>query len=353
MWLFLEPVDVLLFRDGRPFDALSDHRAASLFPPYPSVIQGAIRSHHLIVKNVDLRDSKKIAEVVGTAEDFKGLRIRGPFLARRRGDMVLRYFPLPADAYFTEHHKLRPASPPQPLPATAAASAPTPMLLGLSATERPKKAHSGLWLDEGALVAYLEGREITGIPENALFQRESRFGIGMDDARRTVREQALYEAEFIRPCKDVGLLVQVEGYEGWPAEGVMRLGGEGRGARFTQRVEVAPWPAPPKVLPPRFKVYFATPTYFEGGWQPLTGNWNKFFEGRVELVAAAVHRYESIGGYDWAKQDHKPARRYVPAGSVYYFECRGQARLRADLVQDAVTEFGAEIGFGQIMVKEW
>ncbi|HXG18262.1 MAG TPA: type III-B CRISPR module-associated Cmr3 family protein, partial [Methylomirabilota bacterium] len=44
MYLFLEAIDVWLFRDGRPFDARSDHRAESLFPPYPSVMQGAIRS---------------------------------------------------------------------------------------------------------------------------------------------------------------------------------------------------------------------------------------------------------------------------------------------------------------------
>ena len=29
-----------------------------------------------------------------------------------------------------------------------------------------------------------------------------------------------------------GLLVEVEGYDGWPLTGVMRIGGEGRAARF-------------------------------------------------------------------------------------------------------------------------
>src|SRR5690606_5208459 len=82
MELFLEPVDVWLFRDGRPFDALSDHRAESIFPPYPTVMQGAIRSHHLVVKGVDLSDRAAIEAAVGTATDFKGLRLRGPFIAK-------------------------------------------------------------------------------------------------------------------------------------------------------------------------------------------------------------------------------------------------------------------------------
>lgn len=355
MWLFLEPIDVWLFRDGRPFDALSDHRAQSIFPPYPSVIQGGIRSHHLVLQNVDLNDRRRIVDAVGTAEDFKGLRVRGPFLAKRTEVGIIRYFPVPADAYFTED-KVRPASCPEPLPATARANAPTPMLLGLGKMDQPRKGRSGLWLDEKALAAYLAGDEVCVTCEKSLFQREARFGIGMDQTRHNAREEALYEAEFIRPCEDVGLLLQVEGYTGWPPAGILRLGGEGRGARFAVVQQVTPWPSPPEPLPSRFKMFFATPTYFEGGWQPSAGDWGKFFDGRVELVAAAVSRYESVGGYDWAKgpgDAQKPARRYVTAGSVYYFRCAGQARLKQGLVQNAVTDFGAEIGFGQIMVREW
>jgi len=98
MWLFLEPLDVWLFRDGRPFDAGSDHRAESLFPPYPTVIQGAGRSHHLTVQDVDLRDKDGITASVGTATDVLGLRLRGPFLERREEGTIVRYYPQPADA---------------------------------------------------------------------------------------------------------------------------------------------------------------------------------------------------------------------------------------------------------------
>lgn len=48
--LFMQAEDVLLFRDGRPFNAGSDHEARSLFPPPPSVIQGVLRSHYLVHK---------------------------------------------------------------------------------------------------------------------------------------------------------------------------------------------------------------------------------------------------------------------------------------------------------------
>ena len=130
----------------------------------------------------------------------------------------------------------------------------------------------------------------------------------------------------------------------------MRIGGESHGAYFT-RVNVEPWPAPPDPLPVHFLLYFATPTYFTGGWTP--DRWERFFDGSVELVAAAINRFHSLGGFDWAASDHKPARRYVPAGAVYFFEAHGTARPKPGLVQNAITDLGAEIGFGQTIVGEW
>ncbi len=355
MQLFLEAFDLWLFRDGRPFDALSDHLAESLFPPSPSVIQGAIRSYHLVVKSVDLRDKNKIAETVGTTEDYKDLRLRGPFLARReKGKGVFRYFPQPADAVSfskEERYKLKPASLPRKIPDNLVTSSPVSCLLGLD--DEPAKEVSNLWLTEKELLAYLDGEEVIGTSASELFQKESRFGIGLHGQSRTVKEGALYQVEYIRPSQGVGLLVEIKGYEGWPAVGVLRLGGEGRGAYF-QQVEAPAWPAPPEILPfPRFKLYFATPAYFAGGWQPEGGNWSRFFTGEVELVAAALDRYESIGGYDWARHQQKPARRYVPAGSVYYFTAQEKISLAPHLIQNALTDWGAEIGFGQILVKEW
>ena len=61
----------------------------------------------------------------------------------------------------------------------------------------------------------------------------------------------------------------------------------------------------------------------------------------MKLQAAAINRFQSLGGFDWAKNDHKPARRYVPAGSVYFFESKGEARLKPGLTQHAITDFGA------------
>lgn len=354
MQLFLEALDVWLFRDGRPFDAGSDHRARSLFPPYPSVVLGAVRSHQLALRGVDLSNQAAIKDVVGDAEDLRGLRLRGPFLARRENYTIHRYLPPPADACSVNQTsgEVSPAAQPRPPGDGVITSAPTPMLLGLD--DQPVKGIESGWLREDRLRDYLRSTSVATVRSDDLFVRESRVGIGIERDRRTAREGAIYEVEFIRPHSDVGLLVEVEGdgYGSWPSSGVLRIGGEGRAARFT-RVEahVTPWPGAPDPLPRRFRLYFATPAYFRGGWQPAEGNWSHFFDGDVRLVAAAIGRYESVGGRDWAKRGDadRPARRHVPAGSVYYFESDDEARL----TRDAISDDGADRGFGQMLIGGW
>ncbi len=379
MHLFIEPVDVWLFRDGRPFDAGSDHRAQSLFPPFPTVIQGVVRSHHLVVKDVDLTNQDSIRQVVGTASDFKGLRMRGPFVAQKSEDRLVRYFPAPADA--TLRGTTLEALVPEQTPAGIECSLQTDELL--YARGEPEKEESlSKWISEADLHRYLDGQPANVVAEDDLFGWENRFGIARHDTTHTAKEGALYEVQFVRPKDEpserirTGLSVHLEGLEGlelWPERGWLRMGGEGRGGYFHQ-VNELPWPEPPDPLPERFKVYFATPTYFEAGWKPR--NWKAVFDGCVTLEAAALRRYQSLGGYDLGGKDHKPARRYVPAGSVYFFQCHNtarlrhgwcavlrsmtrafqchsRARLRGTLIQQAITDWGAEIGLGQILIGRW
>jgi CRISPR-associated protein Cmr3 len=354
MQLFLEAVDVWMFRDGRPFDAGQDHSAASRFPPYPTVVQGAVRSHHLVQTGVNLTDDRAVAAAVGVGFDLGLRRVRGPLLARRQGDAYERLFPAPADA-FDQEGRMKARSP-RPRPDGVTVNIPATVLPQLfwSEGEAQKGEGGGAWLTERALLDYLAGKAVRGLSSACLFEMEPRMGIGVDSTRRTAREGALYDLQVVRPRPGVGLWVEASGFEGWPDSGLMRIGGEGRGAQFsTLRTRLA-WPGLAGAdLPRAFKVYFATPTWFEHGWRPT--DWGRFFEGQVSLQAAAIHRYESVGGFDWAAQAteagaHRPARRFVPAGSVYLFYSDGPARLRADLVQNAITDWGAEIGFGQAII---
>ena len=354
MQLFLEAVDVWLFRDGRPFDAGQDHSAVSRFPPYPTVIQGAIRSHHLVQTGVNLTDGRAVAAAVGAGLELGQRRVRGPLLACRQGDSLVHLFPAPADAFNQAGYLQARTS--RPRPDHVVVSIPETVLPQLFWSEgEPQKAEGGgAWLTGEALRDYLQGKAVTAIPTSDLFEPESRVGIAVDSARRTVREGALYDLQMVRPKPGVGVWVEATGFDGWPDAGVLRIGGEGRGAYFSILKAPFAWPISTfSELPPRFKIYFATPTWFAHGWRPAA--WGQFFQGQVSLQATAIHRYESVGGFDWAAPAaeagaHRPARRFVPAGSVYLFFSDGQARLRPDLIQNAITDWGAEIGFGQVVI---
>ncbi len=357
--LFIQPMDVLLFRDGRPFSAGSDHHAESMFPPYPSVIQGAIRSYQLARLGVDLHNRADIENVVGKPNTYGSLHLRGPFLAKKDSQgKITRYFPQPADAQKVSRGVIKQADKPRILPANVGTNSPTPMLIGWN--DPPQKGESGLWLTEESLYQYLDGKAVKTIPETDLFITENRFGIGTNSTTGTTLQGALYEVSFVRLQQSVGLLVEMEGdgYDTWDQTGVLQLGGESRSATY-EVVTLPPLQPPPFSIPRRFKLYFATPTYFSKGWIP--SSWNLFFDGQIILQAAAVGRYESVGGVNLAHDPkrpdelHRPSRRYVPAGSVYYFSQEGSetVRFKPSLIQKAITEIGAEIGYGQIILKEW
>ena len=361
MRLFLAPEDVWLFRDGRPFDAGSSHRARSLFPPYPSVLQGVIRSHHLIVKDINLNDRSKrtkqiIIDTVGTADTYGSLEMRGPFIAKYRDGKLTRFLPRPADWFPVkgDESKIHALS---PLPRSGMVTSGTdgagkyflPQLIFPPAGFKPGKKEYGEWLKYEDLLSYLNGGKVMPVAGDQLFLRESRVGIQIKGGSRAVEPGMLYEAEFVRPCDDVGLFLEVKGYNDWQQTGMIKIGGESHAARFEQlgddvKVE---WLATPQPLPKRFKIYFATPAYFEKGWEP--SNWTQFFGIELKPVAVALKGYDTVGGFDYAAHGDKASRRYVPAGSVYYFE----SDREINLVKNEFTEAMGQIGFGQVMIAEW
>lgn len=352
MHLFLKPEDVWLFRDGRPFDAASSHRARSFFPPYPSAMQGAIRSHQLVIKNVQFNNKankEEIEKTVGTADDYGSLVMRGPFLAMYEDGKLTRFFPRPADWFPVNEqsdqiHALTPAPHPTGL-RTNASDTDLPNLL-FPSDFKPGKKEYGEWLSEDNLKTYFSGGQVTAHKGSELYVRESRVGIKLNASTRATEQGMLYEVEFIRPQENVGLYVEVTGYDGWPAQGTIKIGGEGHAARF-QQIKPDDLPAPPKSVSGRFKIYFASPAYFKNGWLP--SNWNQFFGIELSPCAVALKGYDTVGGFDYASHGDKASLRYVPAGSVYFFE----SKTEITSVAPAFTETGSQIGLGQVMFAKW
>ncbi|MBM4459506.1 MAG: hypothetical protein FJ011_17405 [Chloroflexi bacterium] len=376
-WLFIEPADVWLFRDGKPFDAGSDHRARSLFPPNPTTMQGVIRSKLLMASGVPLpayarKDpaAQAVAGQIGCPADRPPFALRGPFIARGARDpnsgkvrQVAAYLPLPADVVqiSQQYHILQPLRD-SPFRANWPQDGLLPLWLR---TNQPIKEAAG-WLAWDALVACLKGVSPTPdqvLKDERLFVHESRFGVGIDSRMKRPEEGLLYQVEFARPRQEIGLLVEVDDSKlsakiQFPADGLTSIGGESRGGRY-EIVSFAPpanpWPQPENDGKTRLRLYFSTPTWFAQGWQ--AADWGNWLSGtNLRLVSAAVRRVQSIGGarIDTESQRgnfQKAMYRYVPAGSVFFFEADGPITYTGTPVTDGPDD--GQIGFGQVLAGKW
>ncbi|MFA0766495.1 MAG: hypothetical protein BDTLLHRC_001448, partial [Candidatus Fervidibacter sp.] len=100
MQIVIRPMDVWLFRDGKPFTAGEDHIAESTFPPSPFSLQGAIRTKVLADKGVNLSEFASQGQPdpeVGYGDNYGNLRLRGPLLMRCKDGKWERLIPMPAD----------------------------------------------------------------------------------------------------------------------------------------------------------------------------------------------------------------------------------------------------------------
>lgn len=385
-WLFLEPTDVWTFRDARSTHVGGGHLAASLFPPTPQTVQGALRSLLLGRSGVAWRafreQSTPAAQALGTQIGYPAhadvpaslgqFTMAGPFVAYAEpsGSTITRYMPLPLDVRRTK------STPPQyfTLQPTQrrpfAANWPQPDLSPLWPTvEQDFEEPEPLWLTASGLQKYLAGQLANWTPAtdlltaDALFGSEPRLGIALDYTYRRPIEQMLYQVGFVRPETGVGLLVEVGATLEFPEAGVLRLGGENRAAYYRRVPDVqvqlgVSAPAPTCY----FKVILLTPAYFDDGWRPRDGNagWSRLLGTPVQLVAAALGRPHYIGGWDLAQRGgygwHKPLYAYVPPGSVYFFRSETTVSLpQRPLTQTPVGETlpFPQLGFGQIVAAPW
>lgn len=347
---FIEPLDVLYLR-GNPLFGDSGSHGAALMPPWPSVFAGALRSHLLSISGADLNAfaSGQPHPVVGSPEAPK-VFITAVQLARKTpGNIVERFFALPADIVVlrdnaTDALSVYPLTPVElPLPGSRTLSM-VPVLQAPAV-----KPANGYLLRESAWREYLAGRTPNAeglISTDELWSGDLRLGIALDPRTRAAAEGALYTAEAVAMRKDkrgaAGFVVSLSGVDGQSLQGVIRLGGDGRGAALRQvPVSAAPDPLDGKEELSRFKLVLTTPGIFEGGWRLPGLQENHVWRGpdgcSARLLCAAVPRAETVSGWDLARKQPKRARRAAPVGSVYWFtDFQGTPASLRKLVQNGL-----------------
>ncbi|MEZ4683691.1 MAG: type III-B CRISPR module-associated Cmr3 family protein [Caldilineaceae bacterium] len=377
-WLYIEQTDVWLFRDGKPFSAGEEHMAQPLSTVANDGsrhLRGMLLGHSMAdwqayreQQTHDTVVAEITAQIGHPSFTHNGIEnppalgnfsVAGPFLARREEDDIVRYLPLPSDVVKQKdtesYFALRPSK-----NKAMVANWPQEGLVPLwSEVEDDIEAPDGsLWLEEAVLNDYLQGRKIKATKAEELYGVEPRFGTAIDYEHGSVRESMLYQAEFVRTRKNVGLLVKLGEDVTVPAQqGTIAFGGEARGARYEiipeSGITVQTGVSAPSQ---RLKVMLLTPAYFSGGWYPAQHNWSKFFNGQpVNLVAASIGTAQRLGGWDVAHNIPKPMRAYAPAGSVFFFES-DQPILppSGPLTETPGGELSlSKQGFGQIAVGTW
>jgi len=379
--IFIEPLDVLFFRDGRPFTAGEQHFAQSIFPPTSLTFQGAIRTKILkqkgILTNFDklkaFWESKdEICQIIGSSQDgnYGKLRIKGPFIAKKEKDKIIEHFIAPLDIVRAKEtnnfYMLR------PLKENLFISDITEDFRNLSSLWVRKKQifeKATGYISETDLEKYLVNTvsEIQLVSEDSFLARDLRLGIALKEGKKISEEGLLYMAEFLKLKEGWGFTLDIYlenekdlNKEMFPESGFLSLGGERR-AVFYFKINERNWLSLKEKIEEkinktkRFKLILLSPAYLDKGWY-ATWMKNGEKEGvKFKWVSACVGNFIPIGGWNLANKGYpKPMRKSIPAGSVYFFELeKGINKLFKLFWLNSISEKYREIGFGLTLIGHW
>lgn len=351
----IEPRDMVMFRDARPFSAGAS--AYTMPIAWPSTTTGFVRSK--LGTNND-------GQFVWTTEQAKQLAVRGPWIVALNddGEVKEHYFQCPADVLFQSGEDgllRRYALHPKQMDSDAYTSLPNrlwPVDTAVSLNDHVKPpASPSLW-SWTALKRWLEMPSPVGtVHANALgisyFDVERRVHVSIDPKTRTAKPGELYQTSMLRmeryhndSWQRYALAVDVpdldESLASRLADGLSPIGGERRLAWVHRSACALPEMPDFEVNDQIIRLVLLTPGIFDQGWRPC-------FDDSVELIAAATGRPQAISGWSFEHNQPKKTRYMVPAGSVYWVKVAGDALQWAkdhhfqsicDQAQDRLDGFG-------------
>ncbi len=360
----INPLDPILFRDGKPFNQ-DNLVATSIFPPLPSVYYGAIRA-------IYFSTYPKKLEKANTPDDptrsikIKKVYVKTKYIERNKKngkykDLLL--LPLPKDCVVEKSIKKsiertgKKTGKVQRLRLKEIdfpSSNPTKYILTPPENMKVESLSNG-YFSVDDLHKYLTSNDTFDFYTDDIFKiQEGKIGISIDRNTGIVKEGQLYKLTFNRFINDteIHIVFSDDGLD-FPQHGLMKLGGESKVSEYSieefseEKIELNT-----KELK-RFKVYLSTPAIFKNGWLP-SGIDENTLEGtikgiKVKLLTAAIGRPIMAGGFDMKKREPKPTYWAVPHGSVYYFECLEKCdpkEIIQKIQEESISEINPEQGFG-------
>ncbi len=349
--LWIEALDLLFFRDGRPFEAGSSVRSGL---PSPLTLAGALRTFLLRRAGCDF-DRLSAAMTGGASFDeavsdgqpsavaaIASASFRGPWLAIGGPQDVAPYIAAPAvlqreKSDTNRAPRLVRLAPLESRIADGLATTREGLTRLWTASREPSEAVNG-WLSLDGLRSFLSGgvpdsKDV--VPTEQLFGHQQRTGIGIDEQRSTARDGAIYSVAMLALKGSVGFYAEVSApppvVEAF-ASGMQTLpfGGEHR-CVTVQVVAPVVWPEPDLAPNARRLVLLTSPGFFDEGWKPSI----------LRCTAAAVPAHEAFSGWDLALRAPRPTRFAAAAGSVYFLEAGAAAPASLCAPDDARIGFGS------------
>lgn len=405
MWVSIDPLDVVFFRDAKPFLAGESVWASGCFPPSPFALLGALRSRMLVYmsekQDISIKEfarKKEIRDLIGGPNDLGPLTMTGPFLSH--DDEVLFPWPrdvLPAGSDVVNndlyHSDIQGAVFLKPAKSLWNTYSHGPELLPLKPSSTAGTIPDIGYLKGSSLLDYLLGDEMgVCLRTTDATVLEPRLGITLSPGR-TASLGLIYTAVCHRLYNGVRLWVQLAGSNGpvedlLPPKGFLALGGESRAGYF-ERVNNDDLPGSLKAISHQkedlrhallgrkgIKLYLLQSAIFENGWLPdgITSDNDKrktiSIQGvKLNLKAAAVGKPQLIGGWDLAHNRPRDTRRAAPPGSVYFFETEKEldensteillnalhfkSLIRANGKTDDLSKYYQAAGFGLTALGLW
>lgn len=341
MIIKIKPIDMLFFRDGKPFARGEDVWTNSLILPNLSTICGALRSAYFATH----MDKMHLAGEEG--DPTLKLRVNN-MLPVVDGRQIL--YPAPLDlAYDKEDtrnmdgifHLMRMQMEERPdvySSLNKRGIVKKLFVLRNGGKQLTAKNISGLYLKEDDIMKYLYEDALdgyTGYSLNHFVENEPRIGIARSDHTKAVENEMLYRIDQVR-YKNLELMVEFDGIE-LPEEGYLKLGGRGNAAKY-EKIDYKPV-TEAKNTEKRFsakrtsvKLYLTSPGIFSNGWLPDFLDKDSYkgrLDGKnVKLLGSCVSKPDYVSGYDMKNGREKPLKSAACAGNIYLFrlldECEEQ-----------------------------
>ncbi len=354
MIIEIEPLDTVIFRDGKPFSRGDDSWTDSLTLPTPTTIYGALRGTYFS-QNPD--DFKNIEQNDVT----ESLIIKGIYLYR---DNELLYR-VPKDCVHRVNGKKNDKEI-TILKLDKNFLTSNSLDYNLSLTEELESIENKL-LNDITFDDYLGGADtLYGQNLDNFITIENKIGIGRNKTTKISQDGLLYRVQMLRYAnkidkdnKKIHELKIVVIFEGLKLDslGLMKFGGEAKGANY-KTLKTVELPQLPNLNSNYFKLYLLTPAIFDKGWLPSWIDEESFIgeyqDIELKLLTCAIGKYQSIGGFDMKTNQPKEMFKSVPSGSVYYFELlKGERDRVVELLHNqSISDQRAKEGYGVVFVSE-